>query len=129
KLGAYSIDKIGKRTKVETSESASTLFRVQPSNLVVMTEEELANLGGEFILENLEDNGQAYAVIRDLSFQMFLPVVYTAPETRGQYPYTMIQGDPGKNGNQYFSDTKAQKLYPVGGYFSGDFLTNLSRLG
>lgn len=129
KLGRYSIDKIGKRTMVSTSENASTLFRVQPSNLVVMTEEELANLGGDFILENLQTNGQAYAIIRDLSFQMFMPVMYTAQETRNAYPYAMIQGDPRQNGNQFYSDQKNQKLYSVGGYFSGDFLTNLSSTG
>lgn len=129
KLGRYSIDKIGKRTMVQTSENASTLFRVQPRSLVVMTEEELANLGGDFILQNLQENGQEYAIIRDLSFQMFLPTAYTANETKNSYPYPMIQGDPRKNGNQYFSDTKAQKLYTVGGYFSGSFLTNLSATG
>lgn len=129
KLGRYSIDKIGKRTLVQTSENASTLFRVQPKSLVVITEEELANLGGDFILENLQSNGQSYAIIKDLSFQMFMPTVYTATETKSSYPYTMIQGDPRKNGNQFYSDTKAQKLYPVGGYFSGDYLTNLSGAG
>lgn len=129
KLGKYSIDKIGKRTIVKTSEYASTLFRIQPKSLVVMTEEELAELGGDFVLENLQERGQAYAIIRDMSFQMFKPVQYTAVETKGLFPYVSISGEPGENENQYFLNEFLQQNYIVGGYFSGDFLRNISSTG
>src|SRR5699024_11001630 len=53
-LGKYSISLIGKRQEAVHSETATTLFRTNPTEMVVVTETELADLGGPTILEDLK---------------------------------------------------------------------------
>lgn len=129
RLGKYSINRIGKRTKVTKSEQATALFRVEPTSLVVLTETELANLGGDYVLQNLRDEAQAYAVIQDEALQYVTLPVYTAQETRGIAPYAFISGNPDKNENQYLRDDGIPREYLVGGYFNGVITPNKDKNG
>lgn len=92
-LGKYSIALIGKRTETVTAEIATTMFKTNPTQMVVVTETELADLGGDEILEDLEMRGRAYAVIRDISEQLFMPEVLASSSEIP--PFNNISGDPG----------------------------------
>lgn len=129
KLGNYSISKIGKRSKVVNSDMATSLFRVQPTSLVVLTEGELATLGGDHILEEMKEEGQAYAIIQDRTLQMFKPSYYTAKETADQYPFSLIGGEPEHNQQQYFHVEHTEDRILVGGRFTGQLLVNTTKDG
>lgn len=124
KLGKFSIGNIGKRTTVVSSDLATSLFRVNPRSLVVLTEDELAKLGGDIILKNLKEERQPYIVIRDETYQMFRPSYYTIEETRTLFPFQFIYGDPFKNEQQFLVDDSLQSKYVVGGFYSGQILRN-----
>ena len=124
KLGKFSIGNIGKRTTVVSSDMATSLFRVNPKSLVVLTEDELAKLGGDNILKNLKDERQPYIVIRDETYQMFRPSYYTADETKATFPFQFIYGDPFKNEQQFLNDEMIQTKYVVGGLYTGQILKN-----
>lgn len=124
-LGKYSIEYLGKRTIGVSNKSASTMFRVNPEELIVMTEGELADLGGDSILYNLRQQGSAYAVIRDIQDQYFKPTAVVSQSDI--MPYGAIQGEPAK-----FEDLKFMVAGPagdtytylVGGRFTGTFGIN-----
>lgn len=125
-LGKYSIELIGKRQETVHSGAATTLFRTNPTEMVVVTETELADLGGNIILENLRDQGQAYAVIKDINDQMFLPEVLSGKE-KDKVPYSLMSGDPAKLERLVYSfqSTSGPGFSKnVGGKFNGGFLIN-----
>lgn len=112
-LGKFSINKIGRRTSVTNSDSATTIFRTTPRNLVVLTEKELADLGGDRILKDMEGRGQPYAVIKTTTSKYYSRPEYTAVETASTFPWNQIDGNPNANENQYLV-TKASR-YLIGG--------------
>lgn len=124
KLGKFSINNIGKRTTVTSSDLATSLFRVQPTSLVVLTEDELVKLGGDHILANLQEEAQPYAIIKDQTYQMFMPAYYALDETRNDFPFQFVRGNPANNEQQYLHDDALNAKYTVGGYYSGRFLRN-----
>lgn len=120
RLGKYSIELLGKRTIGVSNKSASTMFRTSPSELVVITEAELQDLGGESILEGLKSQGSAYAVIRDIQNQYFSPTVLKS-DADGM-PYSAISGDPTQFEDLVFNSADADgtmKTQLVGGKFTG----------
>lgn len=112
-LGKYSIGKIGKRTHVTKSDSASTIFRTSPRNLVVITEEELEKMGGEKVLLDLQGEAQPYAVIKTTTPKYYKRAEYSAGETVTTFPWVDIDGNPEYNENQYLVTTMGRFL--VGG--------------
>lgn len=113
KLGRYSIDKIGRRTQVTTDDRASTIFRTNPTNIVVVTESELGGMGGRRLLDDMKSRGQAYCVIRNTNDQLFLQPAYTDADTKNSYPFKSITGDIALSQNQYLQE--GPKKYLVGG--------------
>ena len=125
KLGKYSIEFLGKRTIGVSNQSASTMFRVNPEELIVMTEGELADLGGDSILYNLKEQGSAYAIIRDIQDQYFTPTAITS--NKDSMPYEAMKGDPSKFEDlRFMVATPDGTTYPylVGGRFTGTFGIN-----
>lgn len=94
KLGKYSIELIGKRSIGVSNKQATTIFRTNPKELIVITETELQDLGGDMILDNLKAQGEAYAVIRDIQDQFFMPTAIT--KNKNVMPYSAMVGDPGR---------------------------------
>ncbi len=129
-LGKYSIALIGKRQETAHSEMATTLFRTNPTEMVVVTETELAELGGDSILDDLKAQSQAYAVIKDINDQLFLPDALTG-EDKGRVPYVNITGDPTKlqELKYAYQFTGGGFSINVGGKFEGSFLTNEDGVG
>lgn len=129
-LGKYSIDLMGKRSINVNSEQATVFFRTNPKELVVVTESELALLGGDMILTELKKSGQSYAVITDISDQMFKPTVLNT--NKEVLPYSAIIGDPSSQGQLYYSITTGtgqnQEIL-VGGKFDGSIGTNVDIQG
>lgn len=127
-IGRYSISLIGKRPETLNMEQATTLFRTNPKELVVITESELASLGGDYLLIEMEQRNQSYAVIKDLSEQMYLP----ADAKLDRSPYTAFAGNP-SNGEQLFyglpSGTGQSITYNVGGRYSGEIYENTNNVG
>lgn len=128
-LGKYSIDRIGKRTSVKNSEHASTIFRTNPRNLVVMTEQEVSELGGDKVLGDLRDRGQAYAVIKDSVDQHFLRPEYLNEETKDLFPYHSVSGNPEIREDQHLVLEGGDGYYLVGGSWDGEFSTNYNIQG
>lgn len=122
KLGQYSIEFLGKRTQTTTSKQATTLFRTNPRSLIVVTETELAELGGDIILTTLENQGEAYAVIRDLQNQLFMPKELVTMQKENISPYKDIKGDISKYENLYYNFDNEKIL--VGGKHSSTITEN-----
>lgn len=125
-LGKYSIALIGKRQETEESEQATTIFKTNPTELVVVTESELAALGGQQILDNMKDRGQAYAVLRDLNEQLYKPEVFGDKEKKDKLPFVNMSGDPGKLQNIKYSMQYKGGSFSVfvGGRFDGEMKIN-----
>lgn len=94
RLGQYSIELIGKRSIGLSNKQASTMFRTSPNELIVVTETELQDLGGEEILNDLKKQGDAYAVIRDIQDQLFTPTAIN--KNKDIMPYSAMIGNPGR---------------------------------
>lgn len=126
-LGKYSISLIGKRSETLNVASATTMFRTDPKELVIITEEELASLGGETIIAELRKQGQAYAVIQNISDQMFNPPIVN--QNKNVYPYSNIVGDSSKHEQLYFNVmgvNGANGVHAlVGGKFGGTIKENI----
>lgn len=123
-LGKFSIELLGRRSVTVHSKEASTLFRTNAREMIVITERELSDLGGESILEDLESRGQAYVVIKDLQDQFFVPTGIN--EKRNQEPYARFEVSPNLEKLDYVvqeSITRVKK-YPAGGKYSGRFSIN-----
>lgn len=124
-LGKYSISLIGKRSAPLTVEKASTIFRTNPKELAVITEQELAMLGGERILADLERVNQGYAIIKDISDQMFMPEGIR--ENKDRVPYANMIGDPLENEKMFYSlpiGDGTSMTIQIGGKFSGQLVPN-----
>lgn len=132
-LGKYSIALIGKRQETFSSSSATTLFRTNPREMVVITETELADLGGDLILEDLKRQGQTYAVIKDINDQLALPSALMDPGVKSRVPFSTMTGDPAKLEQlQYIFQYNQGKLgitANIGGKFEGSFLINENGYG
>lgn len=129
-LGKYSIALIGKRQETYHSEMATTLFRTNPSQIIVVTETELADLGGDVILDDLRSRNQAYAVIMDINEQLYRPSVFNQPRAE-LVPFVNMSGDPGR-----LQPLKYSFQYPggsfslnVGGKFEGEYSLNEDNIG
>lgn len=123
KLGQYSIEFLGKRTITTVSKLATTLFRTNPKDLIVVTETELAELGGESILETLQQQGESYAVIKDLQNQLFMPKELATMQKENYEPYKSISGNISNYENLYYTASDKKKIV-VGGKHSGTFTAN-----
>lgn len=126
RLGNYSIEFLGKRTENIDAKMATTMFRENPKDLIVITETELADFGGDMILEDLKVRGQAYAVIKDIQNQMFIPP--TIKPNKDRMPYSAISGNPQKLEPLIFTP-KNHKPITLGGKFSGSLLANQDAVG
>ena len=113
-LGKYSISKIGKRTVVENSDKATTIFRTNPRNLVVITEEELEKLGGNSILEDLKGRNQPYAVIKNTTSKTIKRPELDAIETKNEFPWNAITGNIDTGQQQQLTVT-GSGVFTIGG--------------
>ena len=128
-LGRYSIERVGKRTKADTEERADTLFRTNPTELVVVTEKELAALGGDQILEDLKKNGQAYAVITDVNNQRFTPYALSDKDIKKRDPFSFFHGNMKENEDLYLSFEGVEGRWLAGGKSDIRFTPNMRANG
>lgn len=130
-LGKYSIALIGKRQETYNSTTATTLFRTNPRNMVVITETELADLGGGEILTRLKEQSQTYAVIKDIEDQLFMPNALTDDEIKGTQPFSGMSGNPSllEPLRYSFQYQGGGLTINVGGKFDGSFTINEDKTG
>lgn len=128
-LGQYSIELLGKRSISHVSKQATTMFRVNPKELVVLTEQELQNLGGELILQDLEDRGESYAVIKDMQNQYYKPAILNEKTDSPPYGQFGVSSNLEKLEFYIPLSSSSVKTYQGGGKFSGGVSINQNALG
>lgn len=130
-LGKFSIASIGKRTKTIDAEAATTMFKIHPTEVVIMTVDDLNSYGGVSILKDLRKRSQPYIVIENIQLQNFVPSVLNDKEKNIVKPYSSIVYDE-KNIeeiNYHVSDKEKTKNYIVGGRYTGTIKINEDKKG
>lgn len=123
KLGRFSIEMLGRRTVGTSSKMATTMFRENPRNLIVMTETEVQDFGGDVIKQDLRDRKVPYVIIRDMQDQLFTPIALKKESDKS--PFASFIGDPKKLEPLRYNPNQGQYIY-AGGKFDGGFDKNIN---